>query len=1090
VQHKVLWTPQKIESRLQLIQPLVNRRFQPLPPFRYKELPDPLTEPPVAPDVDDSDWDVIEPKTYWGKWITDFTLRTTFQVPAEWGKDLPVMLYLPLGDAGDFSHPETLAYLDGKAYAAADRHHHEILLGEEWLDGQTHTLALHGWTGLGGYANNDLNTRLYMRGCAVVQSDPPTREFVALTRMALEVTQQLDDNDPVKGRIYNALDAAYKIADTRDIYHESGVPAQYFDNWPADNLYREHAEQYNNVVAKRQAAGVEAFYASVPAALDALRQGLQAAGNPLDVDIIGVGHAHIDVAWLWTLGQTVRKSGRTFSTALRLMEEFPEYKFTQSQPQLYKYTEEHYPELFEQIKERVKEGRWELLGGTWVEPDINAIGAESLARQFLLGRGYFRRHFGDVETPVLWLPDTFGYSWALPQLIKLAGMKYFITHKMSWNQYNQMPHQILRWRGLDGTEVITHFLTTIGEFGGDFLPYSTTYNGLISGFEIFSTWKNFRQKETHNELITAYGYGDGGGGPNREMLENIRALNNHPGAPRVRTGTVREFMERLEEEHGDSLPVWNGEFYLEYHRGTYTSQAKTKRQNRKSEFLMNNAEFLAAYAALATGFDCPQADINAAWELICLNQFHDILPGSSVGAVYVDSDRDYARVRELGEQVRQGAVEALAATLPADAVVLVANSTSFDGPRLGLLPEASGAFVDTRSGEALASQPVDGGLLMDFPTVEPFAVFGLAESSAAAQPAQTVSASESGGGVILENDLLRVEFDSAGHIASIFDKDAGREVLEPGQVGNQLQAFEDRPMMFDAWDIDIYFEDRPERVEGLDSMTVIEDGPLRAGVEIRRTYRHSQIVQKIYLYHNSKRLDFDTWVDWHEHHILLKAAFPVQVDNPQATFEVQWGNVQRSTHRNTSWDWGRFETCAHKWADLSEGNYGVALMNDCKYGYDIHDNVMRLSLIKSATQPDPIADQGEHVFVYSLLPHQGDWREGVVPAAYDLNNPLILQRVPGGSQQTESPQSLLTVDAPNVVVETVKLAEDGDGLIVRMYECQRNRGPVTIKTGFSLAEAYICNLLEENQTALAVQGDQVTVDMTPYQIINLRLRKA
>jgi alpha-mannosidase len=1090
LQHKVLWTPKKIEGRLQLIQPLIHRQFQPLAPFRYKELTGPLAAPPIAVDVDDSDWEVIAPGTYWGKWTTDFAMRTRFAVPSDWGKDLPIMVFLPLGDSGDFSHPETLAYIDGQPYAAADRHHHELLLDEQWLDGKEHTLALHGWTGLGGFANNDLNTRLYMRPCGLVQVDPATREFVAVVRVALEVTQQLDDDDLVKGRIYNALDKAFKTVDTRDIYHQAQISPDYLDAWTDDNPYKPHAQDINAAVEARRQAGQDAFYNSVPAALDALKQDLQAAGDPLDVDVVGVGHAHIDVAWLWTLDQTIRKSGRTFSTVLRLMEEFPEYKFTQSQPQLYKYTEEHYPELFEQIKERVKEGRWELLGGTWVEPDINAIGAESLARQFLLGRNYFRKHFGDVETPVLWLPDTFGYSWALPQLIKLAGMKYFITHKMSWNQYNQMPHQILRWRGLDGTEVITHFLTTLGAFGRDFLPYSTTYNGEISGWEIFSTWKNFRQKETHNELLTAYGYGDGGGGPNREMLENIRAFNTHPGAPRVRTGTVREFMERIDNEVGDDLPVWNGEFYLEYHRGTYTSQAKTKRQNRKSEFLMNNAEFLAAYAALATGYTYPHEDLNAAWELICLNQFHDILPGSSVGAVYKDSDRDYAKVRELGEKVRQSAVEALAASLPQNASALVANSTSFAGPRLGLMPDASGTFVDSRSGETLASQPVDGGTLIAFPSVEPFTVFGLAAADGeAASTEKSVSVSETNGGIVLENDLIRVELSSGGHITRIFDKDANREVLEPGQTGNQLQAFEDRPMMFDAWDIDIYFEDRMEPVEGLDSMTVIERGPLRAGIEIKRTYRHSQIIQKIYLYHDSKQIDFDTWADWREHHILLKAAFPVLIDNPQATFEVQWGNVQRSTHRNTSWDWGQFETCAHKWADLSEGNYGVALMNDCKYGYDIHDNVMRLSLIKSATMPDPVADQGEHVFTYSLLPHTSDWRGEVVPAAYKLNNPLIVQPISGGQQADGSLQSLVTVDVPNVVVETVKLAEDGDGLIVRMYECQRNRGPVTVTAGFPLKEAYICNLLEENQSELAIQDNQITVEMTPYQIVNLRLKK-
>ncbi len=616
--HKMYWTPQKIKQRIQLIEPLVYRHHYPLPPFRYKTLSGPLENPPVDTKTDDSEWEIIEPESYWGTWKTNFVLRTHFQTPSGWEADSPVALYLPLGEAGDFSHPESLAFVDGQPYASADRHHHEILLPSQWKDGQPHLLALHGWTGMGGEVIHDRKTKLYMRACALVQIDPPTRAFVATARVALDVANQLGDNDPIKGHLYNALDAAFKVLDTRDPLH------------------------------------TPVFYESVALALATLKAGIAAAGSPMDVDIIGVGHAHIDVAWLWTLGQTVRKSGRSFSNVLRYMEQFPDYTFSQSQAQLYRYTEEYYPHIFDGIKARVEEGRWEVMGGTWVEPDCNAIGAESLARQFLLGRGYFRKHFGDVDTPVLWLPDTFGYSWALPQLIKQAGMKYFITHKMSWNQYNSMPNQILWWQGLDGTRVLTHFLTTPA--GDEFLPHATTYNGVVSAKEILGTWNNFHQKETFNELITAYGHGDGGGGPTREMLENVQELAHHPGAPRVRPGTVREFMEDLEKV-ANSLPVWNGEFYLEYHRGTYTSQAKNKRNNRKSEFLMHDAEFLAAWASLLNEHAYPHEQITKAWELICLNQFHDILPGSSIGEVYEDSDRDYAAIRDLGEQVLENAIE-------------------------------------------------------------------------------------------------------------------------------------------------------------------------------------------------------------------------------------------------------------------------------------------------------------------------------------------------------------------------------------------------------------------------------------------------
>jgi alpha-mannosidase len=1049
--HLVRWTSQKIAQRISLIEPMVYRRRQVIPPFRYKPLSSPLETAPVGSDVDDSKWEVIKAKSYWGTWRTDFILRTLFHVPSDWELDLPVALYLPLGDSGDFSHPETLAYIDGEPFASADRHHREILLPERWRDAELHLLALHGWTGLGGYGNDDSDTKLYMQECAVVQIDEPTREFVAAARVALDVAIQLKDDDPVKGRLFNALDAAFKIVDTRD------------------------------------PLGTLAFYDSVPPALAALKEGIAVAGAPLDVNIIGVGHAHIDVAWLWTLGQTVRKCGRTFSNMLRLMEQFPEFKFSQSQAQLYKYTEEHYPEIFAGIQRRIQEGRWEVMGGTWVEPDCNAIGSESLARQFLLGRAYFRKHFGDVDTPVLWLPDTFGYSWALPQLIKQAGMKYFITHKMSWNQYNQMPNQILWWQGLDGTRILTHFLTT--PWGSEYLPYATTYNGLVSAAQIFGTWNNFRQKETHDELITAYGYGDGGGGPTREMLESIDHLANHPGAPRVRYGTVREFMERIETEIADSLPVWNGEFYFEYHRGTYTSQSRTKRNNRKSEVLLHDGEFLAGYAALATDYQYPYEAVSKAWELLCLNQFHDILPGSSIGPVYTDSAKDFETIRQLGEQVREEAISALAKTLPEHTAVFTANTTSFAGRRIGLLEgNAATQLADTR-GKPLVTQITADGTLVEIPYLEPYSVMALAETNgqAAPPPYNSLSILHENDVMVLENTLLQVEINRAGDITRIYDKQADREVLSPDSKANALLAFEDRPMNFDAWDIDIFYEDRVEKIEGVESITITEEGPLRLAVAMKRKYRSSTIHQTLYIYANSRRIDFDTWIDWCEQHILLKAAFPVNIMSPMATFDVQWGNVQRPTHRNTSWDVARFETCAHKWADLSEGNYGVALLNDCKYGYDIRDNVIRLTLLKSATMPDEHADQGEHRMIYSLLPHQGDWREEVVPAAYDLNMPLILRRVKGSTAQPKPLGSLVSVSAPNVIIETVKQAEDGNGLIVRMYENQRNRGCVTVKAGFALAEVYLCNLLEENEGSLDVEDNQLRIEVAPYQIITLRL---
>ncbi|MCA9838650.1 MAG: alpha-mannosidase [Trueperaceae bacterium] len=1040
--HDIRWTTDKIKHRLELIQPLIYKKRLALEPFSYIALDNPKTEPPFGADT--TTWEKIPWNSYWGNWFTDFALASTFKIPDEWGNE-SITLHLPLGEAGDFSHPEVLVYVDEQIISACDRHHQELFLPNNFTDGKIHKLFLHGWTGLGGFANGQEQSKLFMHECAVVQIDKDLREFVTAAKITLGVVNELSNNDPVRGNLLNALNNAFNKLDTR-------APLSDY------------------------------LYASVADAYSVLKKGIEQSGSPLAVNIIAVGHAHIDVAWLWTLDQTRRKAGRSFSTALKLMEEFPDYHFSQSQPQLYQYTEETYPELFEGIKDRVAEGRWELMGGTWVEPDCNAIGAESLARQFLLGINYFREKFGQAGTPVLWLPDTFGYAWGLPQLIKEAGFKYFVTHKMSWNQYNQMPFQSLWWQGLDGTKVLTHFLTTPEtNWGG--LEFSTTYNGDLSPKQVTKTWDIYKQKETHNELITAYGYGDGGGGPTREILEGLGYMKDHPGLPKVRSGTVKTFLEGL-ESRSSSLPTWNGEFYLEYHRGTYTSQARTKRNNRKNEFLLHDAEFLAAWASLATDFEYPKQDLKHAWELVCLNQFHDILPGSSIGLVYQDSERDHAEVRQVAQEVRDTALKCLAEMVPSD--YLAVNPTSFFGSSFALLPEVLPEEKTlSQNGIAVTKQIVEEGTLIELADLEPYSLTPLALVEVTDSETKDLFITKDASGVILENSLLRIEFNLTGDITRIFDKALLREVLAENARANVFQVFEDRPLQFDAWDIDIFYDDKQWEAEPAHHLEIVEVGPLRAGVNIKRRIMNSEVSQRIYLYHNSYRLDFETTLDWHDQHILLKVAFPVNILNIKATYDIQWGNVERPTHRNTSWDWGRFETCAYKWVDLSEGNYGVSLLNDCKHGHDVQENVMRLTLLKSATSPDENADQGLHQVSYSLFPHQGDWREGTVKESYHLNNPVLLRSNP--NQGKSKAQYLVKVDAPNVVIETVKRAEDGDGLIVRLYENERCHSSINLQTGFDLAKAYRCNLLEEIQEPLELLGNAVKLQLRPYQIMTLRL---
>ncbi|MEM1079079.1 MAG: alpha-mannosidase [Pseudomonadota bacterium] len=1050
MKHQIFWTEQKILSRLPLITPLVHRRASLIPPFRYLPLPGPLAEAPVGAEVDASGWDEIPFDSYWGDWSQDFVLRSDFTVPEGFGAHGPVALHLPLGVAGDiFCHPEGLAYIDGVSCASADRQHHEIYLDPELCDGARHTLALHGWTGLSGWPpDRNSKQKLFMKPCAVVEIDTPARELVALVTRALDVAGHMEEGNTARGRILRALDLCFKDLDTRDPIRS------------------------------------DAFYDSVPGALAVFRDTLAGYRGEMEVDILAIGHAHIDIAYLWQVDQTRRKCGRSFSNVLALMEEYPDYHFSQSQPVLYEMTAEDYPQVFEGIKSRVAEGRWEPMGGMWVEPDCNLAGGESLVRQLMYGRRYYEEQFGEgAETPVLWLPDTFGFTAALPQLMKQAGMKWFVANKLNWNQYNQMPNQLFWWEGIDGSRVLSHFLTTPSTV--QYLPHPTTYKAEMTAREVFGTWENFRQKHLHQELITCFGYGDGGGGPTRELIDAARAYDALPGTPRVRMGKVRDFFERVEAEIAHDLPTWSGEFYLELHRGTLTSQARIKRANRKAEILLHDVEFLASLAGLTTGAEYPAAALEEAWKLVLLNQFHDILPGTSITEVFADAERDYAAVMETGTALREAALTALGPQMPAEAEVMAVNPTGFSVDRIGWIGTTVSGLADLRSGRVLRTQGVEGGTLIDLPALPGYAALGLGRSEEAPE-STSLRITEFPDGAVLENDLIRMHVAPNGQLVSIFDKTALREVLAEDAVGNQLLAFEDRPMVWDAWDIDIFYEDRCEVIDAPVRFEITERGPLRASLEVEHRWRGSTITQRICLHHNSKRIEFKTEVDWQASHILLKCAFPVAIFSPRATYDIQFGNTERTTHSNTSWDWARFESVGHKWADLSEGNYGVALLNDCKYGYDIRDNVMRLSLLKSATMPDPEQDQGLHEMTYALLPHEGNWRSDVTESGYVLNNPVLCRPVAGGQGAAPLVQ-MVGVSGFSTVVETVKQAEDGRGYIVRIFENERTRGPVDLRFGFEVSEVRKVTILEADLGPVPLRDRVATVDLTPYEIVSLRV---
>ncbi len=1016
--HDIRQTQTKIERRLQLIKPLIYRKSVPLPPFRFNTLADALTPPPL--DADIATWETIPPASYWGAKGMHFALATPFTIPDTFDPAAPAALLFNIGESGDFDHPEALIYIDGEAFCGVDRRHQEIHLPDRWRDGREHRLLLHGWCGLMGGTHVTDARKLYMGTSALVQVDVPTREFYTRAHMAWVAAKNLPENDPAKSRLFNALDDAFKVLDTRD---------------PLGDC----------------------FYDSLPAADHVLREGIKAAGMPLDVSIAATGHAHIDVAWLWTVDETRHKAARTFSTVLRLMEQYPEFRFVQSTPQLYQWIMDDQPALFEQIKARIQEGRWETIGGMWLEADCNLTGAESLVRQLMYGRAFYRKHFGkDAESPVLWLPDVFGYAWNLPQLIKGAGLEYFFTIKIGWNQYNRLPYDSFWWQGLDGTKVLTHFSTAPEAHD---INSRATYNAEVDSMVALGTWINYQQKHLHSDILMSYGWGDGGGGPTREMIENVRTLDAMPGIPQVRQARVIDFFRDLETESGAKLPTWNGELYLEAHRGTYTTQARNKRWNRKSEFLLHDAEFLATVASLLDKtYQYPHAALHQAWEILLLHQFHDIIPGSSIHEVYEQSERYYEEITRIGEKVKQDALEVI--------------QGHYGGEPLMINPSGSQTYVEEPD-RICPPYTV---------WVNPESLPSTGESWIEASPR------------CLDNGTLRIELNENGDISRVYLHKAGRldfiemgrEILPSGAIANQFQLFEDRPNNWDAWDIDIFFDDRVSYAEPAHRIELVENTAYRKTIKIERRIGNSDYVQRISMTRDARHFDVRTGIIWRERHSLLKVAFPVDMLATKAIHEVQWGNVERPTTRNTSWDWARFETCAHKWVMLQEGDFAVSLINDCKYGHDVRDNVIRLSLLRSPTNPDPDADQRAQHFAYRFT--ADTTLQNTVRSAYTFNDPGFT--VEGVSTQGKAASfHLIDLIEPEIVqVETVKRAEDDNGVIIRLYEYTRNRSTIKLRLGFPVREAYITNLLEENQSQLEVtEGGTITFPVTPFQIVTLRV---
>lgn len=990
-------------------------------------------------------WSEITNEQLWGGHREYFWFETVVTIPEELdGKCVVYELRTGREGEWDATNPQFTIYVNGIRRQGMDVNHREVLLTEKAQAGESFRIILSAFTG-------DQNFKLVMDS-RLKALDRKTEKYYYDLSVPYNVARLLADSDSAYLTIIETVNESLNLLDLR----------------------KEYSEGYYESLARAQEYITREFYDKY-------------CGNSKE-KIYCVGHTHIDVAWLWTLAVTQDKAVRSFSTVLELMRQYPEYTFMSSQPQLYKYVKQNAPEVYEEIKKRVAEGRWEIEGGMFVEADCNVSSGESLVRQFLYGKRFFKEEF-DKDNEILWLPDVFGYSAALPQIMKKSGINYFMTTKISWNEFNKMPCDTFEWEGIDGTRILTHFSPSRdynkgAVEGGTETEHFTTYNAYINPSQVKGAWARYSQKYLNDEVLMSFGYGDGGGGPTKDMLENQRRLEKGiPGCPRTVMSTSKEFFQKLEQEVSGNkyLPSWVGELYLEYHRGTYTSMARNKKYNRKSEFLFQNAESFGMLDTVLNQTEYPKQKISDAWEVILRNQFHDILPGSSIKEVYEDSKEEYEGIFKTGNEIVESALANIAQNVDADGnSIVVFNPNSFCGEGIVsfICPGNIKNPVVADGDKILSTQKTEDGTFIFYASKVPskgYRVFGVQEGNVA-----TVLKSDDRH---LENDLVRVTFHENGQISSIFDKGQMREVLQENKNANVLMTYEDRPHNFDAWDVNNYYVEKSWEITDVSSMELIEQGPVRATIRVKRNYLDSTIEQYISLLYNSSEVIIRNEIDWKENHIFMKSIFPVDIHTDEATYEIQYGNVKRKTHYNTMWDYAKFEVCMHKWIDVSEDDYGVSMMNDCKYGCHVHNGEIGISMLKSATYPNPDADKEHHSFVFSIYPHGGDWKTaGTVKKAYTMNNPMraIVKGKAGGQLPAE--YSLVSVDSDNAVIEVVKKSEEGDSLIVRLYETNNKRTKVNITFGMNIRKITECNMLEEDEADTTFDGNTISFVLKPYEI--------
>lgn len=998
----------------------------------------------------DGQWKDYVMGTAWNQVDAHRWFRTTITIPESMdGKHVEFLITTGREGEWDATNPQMIFYLDGQLIQGIDVNHREVTISGKAKAGDSYEIAVLAYSGM---VEGDLVIHTYL--IAVDDRVQKLYYDLLIPLQSAYVLKKADEEN--YRRVLQSMAPALDALDLRDAYSEK-------------------------------------FYSSIEKAEQILKEAFYSEERECPT-VSAIGHTHIDIAWLWTVEQTREKVLRSFSTVLRLMEQYPDYKFMSSQPILYQFVKEQEPEMYEKIKERIREGRWEVDGAMWLEADCNLTGGESLVRQIIKGHRFFLEEFGK-ESKSLWLPDVFGYSAALPQILKKSGIPYFMTTKIAWNQYDQLPNDTFIWKGIDGSEVFA-FMPTTTDYDKDQglnISFSdtrntTTYTGIVNPNMALGTFKRFQNRDLTEDTLMLFGFGDGGGGPTKEMLESAERLKyGIPGIPKIRQEFEQDYFDRTYEKIHDltDMPTWDGELYFEYHRGTLTSMARNKRSNRKNEILYTQMETASCMAGIEKDEQL-QNVLDKGWDILLINQFHDIVPGSSIKPVYEQTDKEYHEIEEAGKEELNRVVSAAVGRLSMEKEgVVVMNTQGYERDDLVVLDDGTEIprLVDEDGRNVPAQKTADGRYLLYVSHIPPLGYKKLYETEELLE--------ESTGkewDYTFENPFIKVCFNEKMEITSLYEKEAEKELIQEGRCGNVLRTYEDRPMQWDNWDIDVFYQRKPYEADWYSPARVIENGEVRMVVEFECGFLDSTVTQQVCLYHQIPRIDFRTKADWKTHHVILKTHFPVDVNTTRASYEIQFGNVERETTNNYSWDTAKFEACGHKWADLSENSSGISLLNDCKYGYGIKKGDMSLTLIKSGTYPNEDADIGEHEFTYSIYPHAGRWQEAkTVEMAYNLNVPMLAKRTGRQEGYGGEYESFLKCSQESCFVEVIKKAEDGNGVIVRMYENKNNRVRAQIQTAYPIAHVYECNLLEENEEELTAGKNCFETVFKPYEIKTFRL---